>query len=188
MARVKDHDKTNDVEALFYRAKDGDGQAWGELFEIYADDIYRYAYVKLTNVMDAQDVAAETFKKVWLNLKNMQYDNFRAYLYKVAHNLIIDNYRTNNKKIIVNENLLASIVDESELPEVQVANKQEAALLHSALKKLPKDFSQVLQCRFMEELSVSESAKVLGRSQIWVRVVQFRALKKLREFLGNQHE
>src|SRR3990172_7256242 len=111
MTRVKDHDKKYDVEALFYRARDGDGQAWGELFEIFADDIYRYAYVKLTNVMDAQDVTAETFKKVWLNLKNMKYDNFRAYLYRVAHHLIIDNYRT-NKKIIINKDLMASIVDE----------------------------------------------------------------------------
>src|SRR3989338_463752 len=118
MARVKDHDQKYDVEALFYRARDGDGQAWGELFEIFADDIYRYAYVKLTNVMDAQDVTAETFKKVWLNLKNMKYDNFRAYLYRVAHHLIIDNYRT-NKKIIINKDLMASIVDEGEPPEEQ---------------------------------------------------------------------
>src|SRR3989344_8912089 len=187
MARVKDHDKKYDVEALFYRARDGDGQAWGELFEIYADDICRYAYVKLTNMMDAQDVTAETFKKVWLNLKNMKYDNFRAYLYRVAHHLIIDNYRANNRKIIVNESLMASIVDEGDLPEERLAKKQEATLLHNALKKLAKDFFEVLQCRFMEELCVSETAKVLGRSQIWVRVAQFRALKKLREFLGEKH-
>lgn len=182
---MKDHDHKYDVEALFHLARGGDGQAWGQLFTIYVDDIYRYAYVKLGNTMDAQDVAAETFKKVWLSLRSMHYENFRAYLYRVAHNVIVDTYRT-KKRITVNEQLLAHIEDERQRPEENIEKKQDAQVLYDALRKLPKEFQDVLQCRFMEDLSVKETASILHKSQIWVRVAQYRATKKLRNILSDK--
>lgn len=170
------------VQALLERAVEGDKQAFGALYEIYMDEIYRYFFYRLGHVQDAEDMTERTFLKVWESLDRFETGraSFRTWLYRVAHNLLVDHYRTDKPT----DPLPDEPVKAPEAgPEGQVESTQFGAELHAALGQLKPDYQQILTLRFVSDLSHSEAAQVLDRSEGAVRVLQHRALKALREVL-----
>lgn len=111
---------------------------------------------------------------------------FRAWLYRIAHNLVVDFYRRHDQT-----QAEESFYKEQDSPvPVQDAlekNEMQDRVLH-AVKQLEAPYQQVLYCRFMEEMSHKETSLVTGLSEANVRVIQYRALKKMREILGDVDE
>jgi RNA polymerase sigma-70 factor, ECF subfamily len=172
------------------KAQGGDGQAFGVLYDHYAPAIYRFIALKVSTRQEAEDLLHEVFLSAWQNLPGFKEQGFplSSWLYKIARNRVIDYYRTKKQA--------TSIDDEesgvSELQDVSPAAAIEQALderlemdeVKDAIAQLPSEQREVIELRFLADLSPIEIAGIIGKREGTVRIIQFRALKKLKEILG----
>ncbi len=172
---------------LIQRAADGDKRAFGILYERYLDEIYRFAFYKVSIKNIAEDITEETFLRIWERLPSIyrsdgKIENFRAYVYRMANNLIIDYYRR-KKPVEMDLTISAS---ENPSPETVLDFKNTSQHLAEAIQGLDPEFQQIILLRFVNQLSHKEIAKIMGISETNSRVMQFRALKRLKEILSNE--
>lgn len=145
----------------------------------YSDKIFRFLFWHLGDTNRAEDLTSEVFLRAFKNWKNFK-GNFRqAWLYRIAKNLLIDFYRS--KKTSSFEEVGEIAVDPELLENLD--KKEEIQRVRKAVEKLPENLKAVVVLRFFEELSAAETGKILEISEVNVRVLQFRALKKLKEEL-----
>ncbi len=158
----------------------GDAEAFGDLYERYLDRIYRYVYCRLHDHDEAEDLTESVFLKAWeaLPRSRPKASRFRAWMFRIAHNAIVDHYRARKPTVSIEH--VAEMQDEYPVPERVVEAQQAVATLSAALARLkPRDL-QVVLCRFVGNLSHAETAAVLGTSEGNVRVLQHRALERMR--------
>jgi RNA polymerase sigma-70 factor (ECF subfamily) len=172
---------------LLKAAAHGDKKAFGNLYKQYLDRIYRFIRFKVGDDLIAEDLTEETFLKTWTILpkiykKSRKIDNFNAWLYRTAKNLVIDYYR--KKKPVANiENTLEEIkLSPEEFTEQQHLSQQ----LTKAIAKLEPKYKEIIILRFVNQLPHEEVAHILEISENNSRIMQYRALKKLKEFLSNE--
>jgi len=177
------HEEWSDDE-LVARAAKGDAAAFGDLYERYLDDIYRYAFYRVGDHAEAEDVTENVFLKAWQALpKNRgRISSFRAWIYRIAHNLIIDGYRTRKATTSIDE--FVSLRDDAPAPEALAQLNDESATLVRKLSQLKPQLRDVLLCRFVSGLSHAETAQALGLREGHVRVLQHRALNEIRQLLS----
>lgn len=172
---------SNELKALVLRAQQLDQSAFGELYDLFAAKIYRFISYKLPTREMAEDVLQETFMKAWQALPKLNPEKlyFSAWLYTIARNLINDQYRAVKRRptpdSLDNYYDLATDDDPAENTD-EILNKEK---LRKILSELPAGYKQVLELRFLQEFSVEETAKVMGKTVVAVRVMQHRAIKKL---------
>lgn len=167
---------------LTARARQGDKEAYGDLYELYLDEIYRYVYYRVNNEADAEDLTEQVFLKAWENLSNYRGDvPLKAWLYRIARNATVDHYRTKKQDIPLEES--ESFVDKQEQPEEKALNQETALRLNGAISKLSPLHQDVIVLRFVNGYSTEEIAQILERSTGAVRVLQHRALKAIQSFL-----
>jgi RNA polymerase sigma-70 factor (ECF subfamily) len=172
-------------DLLLQRAQDGDAEAYGQLYEHYAPAVFRFLHAHLSERPEVEDLTAEVFLRVWRTLPRYQDRGlpFAAYLFRVAHNALIDFYRQTRRK---NESSLDPddpIRDHQPGPAEQTASNLEGQQLRQTLERLSPDYREVLTLRFLSELTPEETAGVMGRSVGAVRVLQHRALAALRSIM-----
>jgi len=156
------------------------------LYERYLDEIYRYAYFRLGDRDEAEDITANTFMKTWESLpKIYQQDgsiyNFRNWLYRVAKNLIIDHYRK-----IKTLPLLNNFHEDQDATIKDAEQNIQSGHLSKAIMALRPDYQQIIILRFINQLSHQEVTEIMKRSTSQTRILQHRALKKLRELLSDE--
>lgn len=171
------------------RVRAGDEQALIGAYDEYAPAIYRYAYRLTGHESTARDVMAETFHKLLASLRDEggPADNLSAWLYRVAHNLLVDGYRRQPDN---------PPVPLEQAPDVAVAGRQEArverqervARARSALRKLTPLQRQVISLRFLEELSIKETAEIMDKTEGAVKALQYRATNSMRRILEVKDE
>lgn len=168
---------------LLQRTKQGDANAYGELYDRYFEQIYRYVQFRVGLREEAEDLAEAVFLRTWeaIARSNSTVDNFQGWLFRSAHNAIIDHYRT--RKNMVSLDQVAQLTDPTPVPESVVQQRLDGDKLNKALAKLPADLQQLIACRFGAGLSHAETAAVMGLKEGHLRVMQFRALKQLRKLL-----
>ncbi len=167
---------------LLKRVSSGDKDAYGMLYERYLVPIYRYCYFRVGSELDAEDLTEMIFLKAWENLPKKQVQSFRAWLYRIAHNQVVDYLRTRKNTTTID--LLETSLDGQNQPEQALLNREDGRLLAQAIQQLDEQDQEVLVCRFVSQLSHAETAAVLGLNESHVRVLQYRALKKLQDLLG----
>jgi RNA polymerase sigma-70 factor (ECF subfamily) len=171
--------------ALVERAIAGDADAFGELYLLHLDAIYRYIYFRIADANDAQDLAEQTFLKAWESLPRYEQRGppFTSWLYRIAHNLIVDHHR--RQKPIVSLSLAEKNNWKSKGPNAlaQIIQAEETAALARAIAQLPHDQQQVIVLRFIEGLSHNEVAQIVDKSPGACRVHQHRALAALNQLL-----
>lgn len=175
--------------SLLERARAGDVEALSQAYDEYAPAIYRYAYRLTGHEGTAQDVTSETFHKLLASLRKGggPTDHLSGWLYRVAHNLVVDGFRRQPQEPPV-------ALDEA--PEIAVAARQEGRLerqdrvdrARRALQKLTSLQQQVISLRFLEELSIKETAKALGKTEGAVKSLQFRAMNSLQRILEEKDD
>ena len=170
---------------LIARARRGDAHAFGDLYERYLSAIYRYIYYRVGEVADAEDLTEMVFLKAWEALDKYEIRDvpFSAWLYRIAHNVIVDRHRTHKDSIALDT---LPLRDEAAGPEDQFDALEDIETLSRALSQLRPDYQQVLTLRFISGLSHAETGRVLKRSEEAVRVLQHRALSALRKLLGKE--
>jgi RNA polymerase sigma-70 factor (ECF subfamily) len=171
-------------EQLVARALAGDETAFGELYERYLADIYQYIYYRVNCRREAEDLSEGVFLRAWkaLDENPPREVTFRLWLYRIAHNAVVDHYRA--RKELVGLEVAADIPDPVAGPEEAVAGRENIAELRRAMQLLSEDQQEVLICRFITGLSHTETATVMARSEQAVRALQYRAIVGLRNLLN----
>jgi RNA polymerase sigma-70 factor (ECF subfamily) len=167
-------------------AAQGNKNAFGLLYEKYLDEIYRFSYLGVGDSWEAEDITENVFLKTWEQLpiiysQDSEIDNFRAWLYRIARNLIIDYIRS--KKPV---NLDYDISTEETSPENIFSDNHMSKRLTKAIMQLEPNYRQIIVLRFINQLSHGEAAKIMKLGYSNVRVLQHRALKKLRAILATE--
>jgi len=171
--------------ALVERAIAGDADAFGELYLLHMDAIYRYVYFRVGDANDAEDLTEQVFLKAWEALPRYKQSGnpFTSWLYRIAHNVVVDHHR--RRKPVVSMPPPGKGEWRSKEPTAleQVIEAEETAALAAAIAQLPEDQQQVIILRFIEGLSHAEVARIIGKSEGACRVIQHRALTALHRLL-----
>lgn len=171
---------------LIARAQKGEQDAFGVLYERHFDAVYRYISYRLGNVEDTEDITTSVFLKAWQKINSYTWKGkpFLAWLYRIAHNLLID-FRRGNQKISSDIELKNSLADDSQIPEKQITTDLQLKDMWDAMNQLDPLEQEVLTLRFMVGLSHQAVADIISRSAGATRILQHRALKKLRAQLDD---
>ena len=156
------------------------------MYESYYDRIARYAFVRLGNQSDAEDLASEAFLRALESLDSYKERGvpMQAWLFRIAHNLIVDHYRKSAKQKTVSIDTV-SIKAETD-PEEQAMAGLEAARIIKALGRLTESQRKVIELRFFGELTSEEAGHVLNKRAGAVRELQSAAIRSLRNLLDNE--
>lgn len=170
---------------LLEAAQSGDATAFGQLYERYAERVFRFLYSHMSDRMDAEDLTEEVFIRIWRSMPNYRQQGvpFISFVFRIARNALIDHYRKVGRK--GTSTSLDSVVlhDHKPGPAEHVDMAIESQELRQVMSTLREDYRTVLVLRFLNELSPEETAQVMGRSSGAVRVLQHRALSALRDAL-----
>jgi RNA polymerase sigma-70 factor (ECF subfamily) len=169
---------------LIAAARRGNTDAFGELYKLHLDTIYGYVRRRVSETVEAENLTQTVFLKAWQALDRYQPATvpFRAWLYRIAHNTVIDHYRTRKEVAPIEEHTDLPTGDAS--PEETVLSQERSEFLKKGLANLKPAYQQVLALRFLSGLDYAETAAVLGRQVNAVRVLQFRALEALHKVLA----
>jgi RNA polymerase sigma-70 factor (ECF subfamily) len=173
-------------EQLVARAQRGDADAFGDLYERHLNAIYRYVFYRVGDVAEAEDLTEVVFLKAWEALDSYEVREvpFAAWLYRIAHNAIVDRHRKHRETLSLDA--YWPLHDETAGPEDRLDARERLEALTDALSKLAPDHQQVLALRFISGLSHAEASRVLNRTEEAVRVLQHRALNALRKLLDEK--
>lgn len=160
-----------------------DKQALLEIYEHYSPEIFRYACRMLNDNNLAEDCVADTFLRLLIAVhRGVLLGNIRAYLYRVAHNWIIDHYRRHPQVDIPLDDDLHTNAEDN--PSHLAGQVDDAQRIRSALLKLSAEQRQVIELRFIENWSHDEVAMALGKTVEATRTLQYRAVEALRQELA----
>ena len=177
-------DLTASDAELAARAVD-DGDAFAALYARYVESVYRYCFHRLGERTAAEDATSLVFVRALAALpRYRERGSFRAWLFAIAHNVVIDHARRAHRSGAGREGPLADdFVDPAPSPEEVVVASLAADSLQALLAELPEDQRQVLELR-LSGLASPEVARLLGRSPTAIRSLQFRAVERLRRILA----
>lgn len=175
-----------EIRGLVERSVNGDIEAFGELYGIYLDRIYRFVFYQVNDRTTAEDLTEEVFLKAWRGIGKYRWKGqpFSAWLYRIARNHVIDFYRTSRQQGVLEEELPADTGN----PEEEAEGKQTQRELLQAISYLPEQQKQVVIMKFVEDLDNREIEEIMGKSQGAIRVLQMRALATLRRRLNGDGE
>ena len=175
-----------DEEAqLIARAQESDRAAWDEIFQRHYHRVYVFVFCRVGDVTAAEDLTADVFVEAWKGIDRFSYRGVPliAWLYRIAHNLLADFLEKRRK----------SRTQPLEEGPREVADPRDEAesvalwdMVSNAFKKLTREQQMVLVSRFLEGLSVAETAALLGKNENAVKALEFRALKSVRKILGRE--
>jgi RNA polymerase sigma-70 factor (ECF subfamily) len=145
--------------------------------------MYRFMFWRTKDEMLAEDLTSNVFEKAWRTRQSFKGGSTKAWLYRIAHTTLIDYWRK-KKEVLGQDDVISQAV--SDVTSLDEALDQDLARaeLQRVLTKLPKDMRQVVYMRFIEGRSARDVATLLNISEANVRVIQYRALKKLRDYLS----
>lgn len=180
--------RSDDDKELVRQAQAGNVEAFSYLYDRHAPAIYRYLAAHLPDRLDAEDLTGEVFLRTWQVIPDFRERGvpFLAFLFRVARNAMIDYHRKANRtRMSISGELEAVLKDDNPGPAELTSSREEHQEVLQVLSQLHEDYQEVLVLRFLSELSVKETAKVMKRSQGSIRVLQHRALASLRALIND---
>ena len=171
----------SEEQELLQRASRLETQALAEIYDIHSPGIYRYSMRLIGDESLAEDCVAETFSRYLKALKNRRgpRDHLQAYLYRIAHNWIVDLYRNNEKVIELSD----AIRSNADVPEEEAAKRLRREQVLKAIRHLTPDQQKVISLKYLENWSNEEVARALKKPVGAVKSIQHRALKSLYKLL-----
>ncbi|MFH1759350.1 MAG: sigma-70 family RNA polymerase sigma factor [Patescibacteria group bacterium] len=178
-----------DEYKIIKRAQRGDQEYFGQLYDHYTPQIYRFVFFKVGHQQEAEDLTHEIFLNAWKNIDNFTYRGhpFSSWLYQIARNRIIDYYRA-KKDTISLDDVKEIIPETGNSIEERLDIGYDMEKIKMAMRQLNGDQQNVIILRFIEELSPAEIAKAMDKSEGAVRLIQHRAIKNLRVILNTSEE
>ncbi len=173
-------------EDLVQRSCAGDPDAFGQLYEHLVDRVYRYIYFRVTDDQTAEDLTSKVFLKAWEHLPRFKTSEspFIAWLYRIAHNTVIDHYRTKKETVHLDE--ISSLPSSHPMPDEQYDSRSDAQTLRRALQRLTEPQREVVTMKLMDGMRTEEIAARLNKSPGAVRALQMRALQALAAIIQDE--
>lgn len=155
------------------------------LYETYYNDLYQYVFYSVSNQALAEDLTQEVFIRALL-----AYDQFRGestektWLFAIARRAIIDWYRKKKREVLFDFTTWKQPPSEERLPDELAEARDDTRALYEGIQKLKPNYRDVVILRSIQDLSIKETADIMGWNVTKVKVTHHRALKKLKEILG----
>jgi RNA polymerase sigma-70 factor (ECF subfamily) len=167
---------------LVASAQKGEAEAFGALYDAYADKIYKFIYYKTHHRETAEDLVSLTFTKALEGLAGFSpaKGSFSSWLYKIARNNVIDHYRSFKSEADVDD--IWDLTDSTDAP-ADADTSMRLAEVKKYFKYLSADQREILTLRVWEELSYKEIAEATGKTEQNCKVIFSRALAELRHQL-----
>jgi RNA polymerase sigma-70 factor (ECF subfamily) len=165
-----------------------DPKAFGELYDYYVKRIYRFILFKVATPEEAEDLTSEVFLKTWeyINKTNKVIKNINALFYRVARNCVIDYYRSRVFETRMTDmEQMKQIQDKRDLA-LEVEVKMDVEKFSRDLRKLKDIYREAILLKYVEDFSISDIAEIMDKSNANVRVLLHRALKALKEVVGEE--
>jgi RNA polymerase sigma-70 factor (ECF subfamily) len=176
--------------ALLEAARAGDSVAYDRLYNLYSDRVFRYLYARVGQREVAEDLTADVFVRLLQNLPRFRVNaarpvaSFSAFVYRVAGNLLTDQYRKQKHRDHQDIDDQPFLADRRPEPFAQTAASENRNELAHAVRKLGAEQQAVLLYRFGEEYSVLEVAEIMGKTTGAIKALQHRAIANLRRILN----
>jgi RNA polymerase sigma-70 factor (ECF subfamily) len=174
------------LKIILKKAQNGDGEAFGLIYDHFSVKIYRFIFFRIGHKEVAEDVLADTFVKGWQKIHQVNSPQaLSAWLYQIAKNNIIDYYRIKKETVSLDavEDFLEDEVNPVDLTSLNIEQKN----LLSLVEQLPEDQQQVIKYKFFEDLANEEIAYIMDKSEGAIRVIQHRAITRLKELLDQKY-
>ncbi|MDD3284733.1 MAG: sigma-70 family RNA polymerase sigma factor [Patescibacteria group bacterium] len=164
---------------LIQKAKNGNSDAFGNLYDIYIEKIYNFIYYKTYHKETAEDITSSTFLKVFtkLNTFNENKSSFSTWIYTIARNTVIDYFRTQKNNFDI-EDIWDLSNDEN--IDIDVENRIQLEKLREYLKKIDKEKREIIILRVWEGLSYKEISEIIGKTEDNCKMTFSRVIRQLR--------
>jgi len=171
--------------ALVELARTGDADAFGLLYDHYQSSVYRFLFYRTRSVQVAEDLASETFFRALRSMNNFRWQgkDFGAWLMTIARNLATDHFKAGRTRLELTTEDMSAHDDSTEGPEASVLAGLTNEILLGALKSLPDEQRDCLIMRFLQGMSIAETAAVLGRSDGAIKQLQLRGVRNLAKLM-----
>ncbi len=183
----------NGEEELIQAAVKGDSSAFGSLYDHYQAMIYRFVAIKVGSREEAEDITHQVFLSAWQKVKTYKHRGhpFSSWLYRIARNQVIDHYRS-GRSVVSLEKIDPELFATPEREPEHLARKFQLEEVRKAIASLKPDYQDVIIMRFVEDVSLKETAAALKKTEGAIKLIQHRAVKELKRMLGdeatNDHE
>jgi RNA polymerase sigma-70 factor (ECF subfamily) len=178
------------VMELVARAQAGDGEAFGQLYDRYVDLVYRYIYYRVSNQSLTEDLVSETFLRALRRITSFQWQgkDFAAWLVTIARNLIADHFKSGKYRLEVAtaDMLDAGPTQVTDSPEAEVMSSLTNVTLLEAVKQLNSEQQECVVLRFLQGMSVTETALAMGKTEGAIKALQYRAVRALGRLLPKE--
>lgn len=177
------------VLALVHRAQGGDAAAFGELYDRYVDQIYRYVYYRVGSAQVAEDLTSEAFLRALRRITTFTWQgrDVGAWFVTIARNLIADHYKSSRQRLETTTGDVSSVVGAPRLvedgPEGAVLEAMQNKVLLQAVRQLGPEQQECIVLRFLQGLSVAETAQAMGKNDGAIKALQYRAIRSLGRLL-----
>lgn len=169
------------LRALVDLARSGDADAFGHLYDHYVSGIYRFIYYRVGSKQLAEDLTSETFMRGLRSIQrfNWQGKDFGAWLTTIARNLITDHFKSSRARLEIVADEMPEGLDEQPGPEDDVLAILSNETLYAAVNELPSEQRDCVIMRFIQGLSIAQTAAALDRSEGAIKQLQLRAVRNL---------
>ncbi len=151
---------------------------YNKCVDIFSDNAYRFILKNIKDSDAAKDIIQDSFEKLWINAKNIDYQKAKSYLFTTAYHTMIDYIRKNKKNVDIDITRSIEFSDEKQYSDLQ-------ELLHEAVNKLPEIQKSVVMLRDYEGYSYQEIAEITNLSEAQVKVYIYRARLFLKKYIGS---
>jgi RNA polymerase sigma-70 factor (ECF subfamily) len=171
--------------ALVRRAQAGDMTAFSELFDRYYDVVFRYVLFRMNDRTLAEDVTQETFLRALRRISSVTYQgrDIGAWFVTIARNLIFDHVKSSRYRLESTTSDIVELSPSTHGPEQQVLDMATNEELLRCIRKLNADQQECISLRFLQGLSVAETAAIMDRNEGAVKALQHRAVRRLAQLL-----
>ncbi|MGC5343453.1 ECF subfamily RNA polymerase sigma factor, BldN family [Streptomyces sp. DT24] len=170
---------------LVERAQAGEADAFGRLYDQYSDTVYRYIYYRVGSKATAEDLTSETFLRALRRISTFTWQgrDFGAWLVTIARNLVADHFKSSRFRLEVTTGEMLDANEVERSPEDSVLEALSNAALLQAVRKLNPQQQECVTLRFLQGLSVAETARVMGKNEGAIKTLQYRAVRTLARLL-----
>ena len=171
--------------ALVELARKGDAEAFGMLYDHYQSAVYRFLFYRTRSATLAEDLTSETFFRALRSMTGFRWQgkDFGAWLMTIARNLATDHFKAGRTRLEMTTEDMGQHDDATEGPESAVLASLTNEILLEALTELPDEQRDCLVMRFLQGMSIAETAQVLGRSEGAVKQLQLRGVRNLAKLM-----
>jgi len=174
-----------DERGLLERASRADPEAIGALYDRYVDRIYNYIYHRVGQADLAEDLTSQVFARMLEAIREGRAwrTSFSGWIYRIAHNLVIDHYRRRGRAAFVELEEASPLISDEADPLRKVEARLESEHLRAALGKLTEEQAEVIALRFLDEFSIAEVAAMMNKTEGAIKALQYRAVLALRRVM-----